>query len=480
VACVGPPKEVIDYFGVNRFSEVYDRLAEREPEAWVRQYRASSLYRDYVGKRLEAAAYTMVDTGGGGLRPVLDPVAALRGEPTAFAPTEVTTGNEPPVRRDDATAVVTPVPGSVPADAGDRTLLDAREAAPPSPSSVSNLSYPGLVLPDASRKPPPKPPRPPAWHQFRVLVARYAELVWSDRRSLVLLLLQAPIVAFFVLLGFAGTPFEQPIVAPRPLEPIERAGLEKSLPYWDDQFPQTARLARTIVESDLPVVPDRVVVDPRFNYMLLFITSIVVMWFGCNNAAKEIVKEEGVYARERAVNLGIAPYLASKFVLQSVITGVQTVVLVASVFGFLELAHLAFGVDAPHPGYHLSYAALTGVLVLLGATGVALGLVLSASVSSPDRANTLLPYVLIPQIILGGGILSVESQPLKSIAVTLSPVYWAFRGVRTGETEMPLALPAATRYDDALWIPCAAMAAQTTFLLVLAAACLRGKDLGAK
>src|SRR5262249_2862908 len=54
-------------------------------------------------------------------------------------------------------------------------------------------------------------------------------------------------------------------------------------------------------------------VNPRYTYMLLFILVMIVLWFGCNNAAKEIVKEEAIYGRERAVNLGILPYLASKF-----------------------------------------------------------------------------------------------------------------------------------------------------------------------
>ena len=38
----------------------------------------------------------------------------------------------------------------------------------------------------------------------------------------------------------------------------------------------------------------------------LFLVSIIVLWSGCNNAAKEIVKEEAIYGRERAVNLGFA------------------------------------------------------------------------------------------------------------------------------------------------------------------------------
>src|SRR5205823_2388118 len=49
------------------------------------------------------------------------------------------------------------------------------------------------------------------WHQFRVLTARYIELLFSDRRSLRLLLLQAPIVAVFLLMGFIMKPFDETV-----------------------------------------------------------------------------------------------------------------------------------------------------------------------------------------------------------------------------------------------------------------------------
>jgi hypothetical protein len=62
----------------------------------------------------------------------------------------------------------------------------------------------------------------------------------------------------------------------------------------------------------------------------------------------------------------------------------------------------------------LGYPAQFGLLVLLATTGVAPGLLLSACVSTPDRANALLPYLLIPQMILGGGILRQAVLPLEA------------------------------------------------------------------
>src|SRR5205807_3374861 len=48
----GPPQEARKYFGVSRVSEVYDRLASREPEKWEREFAVSSLFGEFVEKRL--------------------------------------------------------------------------------------------------------------------------------------------------------------------------------------------------------------------------------------------------------------------------------------------------------------------------------------------------------------------------------------------------------------------------------------------
>src|SRR5439155_1675672 len=162
------------------------------------------------------------------------------------------------------------------------------------------------------------------------------------------------------------------------------------------------------------------------------LVCIAVLWFSCNNAAKEIVKEEAIYSRERAVNLQIAPYLGSKFIMLTLISAVQTFLFMLVMYGVLEALHFFAGQQMPPPQYMLDYPRQYGVLLLLAMSGVALGLLLSACVTSADRANALLPYVLIPQMILGGGVIAVREGAIYWLAVTLSPGYWAYRGIRRG------------------------------------------------
>ena len=169
---------------------------------------------------------------------------------------------------------------------------------------------------------------------------------------------------------------------------------------------------------------------------------------------------------------------AASFCVLSVVIALQTFLLMGVVFGGLHLLH-AGSANRSRAGLIASaYAGEFGVLALLAMAGVAAGLLLSACVTTPDRANTLLPYVLIPQIILGGGLLSVNEQPLRGLAQVLSPVYWAFRGVHRGATTFPKDFPFHMDYDDSVWIACAALVVQMTVLLMLTAWFLRRKDAG--
>lgn len=414
----GPPGEARTYFKVSRFNQIYDCLAAKEPDTWQKEFSACSLHHEFVEKRL-------------------------------------------------------------------RPVAEEKDAGQPVNSPRRFLSLPGfqyssalLYLQPASPLAPARPRRPPLWHQFHVLTARYLELLWGDKRGLRLLILQAPVVALFILLGFINKPYQDQILAPRKLTEFERIALEMVQPTVERADPngKATELLRGLIQSNGPVVPYKVIIDPRFTYVLLFMLVITILWFGSNNAAKEIVKEEAIYGRERSVNLGILPYLASKFLVLSLISALQILVVMVMVYGTLEVLQATLGQDMPPSEYLLNFPAQFGILVLLSMTGVALGLLLSSSVATADRANTLLPYVLIPQIILGGGILPVKTEPLHLIAVLLSPAYWAFRAVRRGATDLPPDLPFAMDYNDSVWLSAAALTIQMIVLLLLTTWFLRRKD----
>jgi ABC-type multidrug transport system ATPase subunit len=121
----------------------------------------------------------------------------------------------------------------------------------------------------------------------------------------------------------------------------------------------------------------------------IFIAAIIAIWLGANNAIREIVSESEVYARERLVNLKIPSYILSKFAILSGIGLIQCFlfVLILTIFDRFS-------------GRDFSWLTLVLYLSLLG--GVSIGLFFSALVSSTEKAMSILPLILIPQLLLSG------------------------------------------------------------------------------
>lgn len=147
---------------------------------------------------------------------------------------------------------------------------------------------------------------------------------------------------------------------------------------------------------------------------LLFLLAVTCFWFGCNNAAKELVKERGIFTRERDFNLIAGSYYLSK-------------VLVLALFGLAQTA-LLFGLVKGACGPPGSAAAQFVYLAGLAVAGTALGLLLSAVSPSEEVAVSLIPIAIIPQVVLAAGV-----APLSGVALWLAragvTTYWGKRGL---------------------------------------------------
>jgi len=151
----------------------------------------------------------------------------------------------------------------------------------------------------------------------------------------------------------------------------------------------------------------------EFERSLLFLIGVSCLWFGCNNASKEIVKERGIYTCERDVNLSVPAYLGAKLSSLMLLGAGQAVIL-------FTLLTVFVGVPGP------SEVQLTSMVLAVFA-GTCMGLLVSALARTPDQATTAVPILLIPQIVMGGRI--VEDLPgvaefLARIAVS---GFWVFR-----------------------------------------------------
>jgi ABC-type multidrug transport system ATPase subunit/pSer/pThr/pTyr-binding forkhead associated (FHA) protein len=144
-----------------------------------------------------------------------------------------------------------------------------------------------------------------------------------------------------------------------------------------------------------------------------FLMVVAAVWFGCNNAARDIVGETTIFLRERMVNLRLPSYVFSKITVLAMLCVFQCAALLSIVYYFCNLAG--------------PFDILLGVLIMASLTGTALGLLISAVSPTTEAAIAFLPMVLLPFILLGGGIKAVHEMPSTAkIIAAVTPTRWAY------------------------------------------------------
>jgi ABC transport system ATP-binding/permease protein len=213
--------------------------------------------------------------------------------------------------------------------------------------------------------------------QFSVLVRRYVRVIAADRRNASLLVLQ-PIVLGLLMLA-ALPPHELAAPAAGQVRAVSRAGL------------------------------------------VLLVVLLGATWIGASNAVREIVRELPIIQRERAAGLGVLPYIASKVAVLGTLTVAQCTV----------MALLALAREGSHDQGSLlpsSVPELVIAAILAGICGMTLGLLISALASTADQAMTVLPVVLLLELLLAmGGLFPdvVDKPVLKQLSYAAS-TQWSF------------------------------------------------------
>ena len=219
------------------------------------------------------------------------------------------------------------------------------------------------------------------YQQWLALVRRNFVIKLRDRAQTIVLLGQAPLFALLVIL------VNYPLKA-----------VDASSPDFGD------------LAQKLPIVH--------------FLMVVAAVWFGCNNAARDIVGEWTVYKRERMVTLKLVPYIFSKL----------TVLLALCTFqcgSMLVIVQLACGL---HGNFFWSFL----VLLLASMIGAGIGLCISALMHTTESAIALLPVALLPVIALGGGMRPTYQMPRVGQALSLViPSRWAFEANLLHEASAP-------------------------------------------
>ena len=200
------------------------------------------------------------------------------------------------------------------------------------------------------------------WRQLAILSRRYLATLTRDARNAWMLLAQAPLIAALIGLSLLYGPADVAFTKPK--------------------------------------------------NTILFLLALVAVWFGCSNAVRELVKERPIYLRERMVNLRILPYLASKVAVLGALALAQCVL-------FLVILDLWFGIPGRFP-------LLLAGMWLASLVGILLGLAVSALAATADRAMTLLPILLIPQVLFTFPAVQMDMKGPAGVIARAMPTWWSF------------------------------------------------------
>jgi ABC-type multidrug transport system ATPase subunit/pSer/pThr/pTyr-binding forkhead associated (FHA) protein len=233
------------------------------------------------------------------------------------------------------------------------------------------------------------------FNQLMLLMSRYWKIKIRDRAGAAIMFLQAPVIGLMLAFVFAGQKEAVPFWC---LGALQELGKKVQSSQGS-----TDLLARMLATKD--------------NTAAMFFVVVSAVWFGTSNSAREIVTERAIYLRERMVNLSIVNYVFSKYIILSLICVFQCTMLLGIVFFTL--------------GFHggvLAFLLELAVMVAVAMNACALGLLLSTVVASAEAAMALTPIALIPQVVLGGLMVPMTTNPMLKPLMYIMPARWGFEG----------------------------------------------------
>lgn len=265
---------------------------------------------------------------------------------------------------------------------------EARTSNPRLPLPLESNSI-GRLQQSAKSKFPKE--KPFAWlAQWSSLIRRNLRVLWTDKISLSLGVLQAPLIGFMIFAAFQGVMGDAK----------ESDNLARAKYYFD--------LAKAEYESRNTTVPTverlwknakaKAAEDSRHygvqtaNRLAAIYFALVAasIWFGTLGSCREIVGEQRILRRELRSCMTLMPFLGSKGAVQLFMTGLQSALLVLTIYSLPFGVRLTNGVK------------LWGVLWLVSASAAALGILVSSLSPTLRTALTAVPVLMIPQLLFGG------------------------------------------------------------------------------
>ena len=151
------------------------------------------------------------------------------------------------------------------------------------------------------------------------------------------------------------------------------------------------------------VIKDGYCVSMEGTYQGAFALTCVAIWNGCFNSIQVVCRERAIIKREHRSGMHISSYIASHMLYQFLLCLLQTVVTMYT----LRIS----GVPFPVAGFITPWMILDlGITVLLTSYAAdMLSLLISSIVRTTTAAMTVMPFLLIFQLVFSGGFFTLPS-----------------------------------------------------------------------
>lgn len=126
----------------------------------------------------------------------------------------------------------------------------------------------------------------------------------------------------------------------------------------------------------------------------MFMSVVVALFIGLTVSAEEIIRDRKIRKRESFLNLSKGSYLWSKIVIMFVLSAIQT-------FTFIIVGNLVLGIEGMFSDYWM-------VLFTTSCFANILGLNISSAFNSAVTIYILIPFLIIPQLLLAGVVVKFD------------------------------------------------------------------------
>ncbi len=126
----------------------------------------------------------------------------------------------------------------------------------------------------------------------------------------------------------------------------------------------------------------------------MFMSVVVALFIGLTVSAEEIIRDRKIRKRESFLNLSKGSYLWSKIVIMFILSSIQTLT-------FVIVGNFVLGIEGMYADYWM-------VLFTTSCFANALGLNISSAFNSAVTIYILIPFLIIPQLLLAGVVVKFD------------------------------------------------------------------------